>query len=65
MEIQLARNFYNYENFIDKKKGLEEIQKIEQISHILIDNKNVNFNCKNLINDKQYSLFRVTNCFID
>ena len=63
--IQLARNFYNYENFIDKKKGLEEIQKIEQISHILIDNKNVNFNCKNLINHKQYSLFRVTNCFID
>ena len=63
--IQLARNFYNYEKFIDKKKGLEEIQKIEQISHILIDNKNVNFNCKNLINHKQYSLFRVTNCFID
>ena len=63
--IQLANNFYNYEKFIDRKSALEEIQKIEKISHILIDKKNVNFNCENLIDDKQYLLFRVSNCFID
>jgi len=63
--IQLASNFYNYDKFIEKKRGLKEIQKIEKISHILINKNKVNFNCENLIDDKIYSLFRVSDCFID
>jgi len=63
--IQLANNFYNYDKFIEKKRGLKEIQKIEKISHILINKNKVNFNCENLIDDKTYSLFRVSDCFID
>ena len=63
--IQLANNFYNYDKFIEKKRGLKEIQKIEKISQILINKNKVNFNCENLIDDKTYSLFRVSDCFID
>ena len=63
--IKLANNFYDKQEFIDKKNSLIKIQEIESITHILIDKKFVNFDCENLIDHKKYFLFRVSDCFIN
>ena len=63
--IELTNDFYDNQNLIDKIRTLKKIQEIEKISHILIDKKKINIDCKNFIDDKRYLLLRVDDCFID
>ena len=46
--------------FDQRKLILNDINKIENITHILISKDFVN-NCKDLINDKKYALIRLMN----
>ena len=63
--IKLANNFYNNQVFSNKRNALIKIIEIENISHILIEQEFVNFDCENFIDDKKYFLFRVSDCFIN
>jgi hypothetical protein len=59
----LAENFYNKKDIVGKKRLLNEIDSIENISHILINKKNIMINCKNLIDDENYLLLEYDSCF--
>lgn len=61
--LNLAEEFYNNKNIEKRKIILNEINVIENISHILIDKKNIITDCKSLINDKKYLLLDYNQCF--
>lgn len=60
--VDLASEFYNAKSLDEQKNALKKIQKIEKISHILIDKKQLRDRCKNLIDDEKYFLVASNDC---
>ena len=56
-------SFFKTTEFDQRKLILNDINKIENITHILISKKDFANNCKDLINDKKYALISVDECF--
>lgn len=61
--MTLALAFFKTTEFDQRKLILNDINKIENITHILISKKDFTNNCKDLINDKKYALISVDECF--
>ena len=61
--MNLASSFFAAENFDQKMLILSEINEIENISHILINKKDLINDCKDLINDTKYSLVSKKDCY--
>ena len=61
--LDLTRSFYNSKDFDDKKLILENINKIEKVTHILFYKKNFPLNCENLIDDKNFIFVEKNSCF--
>ena len=61
--VNLAKNFYASNNLEKQKSILVDINKIETITHILINKEKLNHNCDDLINHGEYSLVSVINCY--
>lgn len=61
--MNLATSFFTAENFDQKILILNEINKIENISHILIDKNDIMNDCKDLIDDTKYSLVSKEECY--
>tara|TARA_B100000035_G_scaffold81037_1_gene67952 strand:- start:8592 stop:10061 length:1470 start_codon:yes stop_codon:yes gene_type:complete len=61
--MNLAKNFYASNNLEKQKSILVDINKIETITHILINKEKLNHNCDDLINHGEYSLVSVINCY--
>ena len=61
--MDLANEFYSSKNIRAQSKSLEEIQKIEDISHILIRRDKLKIECDDLINHEKFILVSVKDCF--
>ena len=61
--MNLAKSFFGTNDLEKKKTILVEINNLEKVSHILIKKKKLNFKCENLIEDEEYALISVKNCF--
>ncbi len=61
--IQLTQEFYESDNFDEQKLVFENINKVEKISHILIDKKKLYKKCENLIDDRIYALIDANDCY--
>ncbi len=61
--MNLTTSFFSTENFDQKIVILNEIDKIENISHLLINKKDLINNCKDLIDDTKYSLISKEDCY--
>ena len=61
--LDLTRSFYKSKDFDDKKLILENINKIEKVTHILFYKKNFPLNCENLIDDKNFIFVEKNSCF--
>ncbi len=61
--MDLANEFYSSNNITAQSKSLEEIQKIEDISHILIRRDKLKIECDDLINHEKFILVSVKDCF--
>ncbi|MDC2985418.1 hypothetical protein OAY24_01760 [Candidatus Pelagibacter sp.] len=61
--MDLANKFYSSKNIRTQSKSLEEIQKIEDISHILIRRDKLKIECDDLINHEKFILVSVKDCF--
>ena len=61
--IDLANKFYSSKNIKAQSKSLEEIQKIEDISHILISRDKLKIECDDLINHEIFILVSVKDCY--
>ena len=62
-KMKLAQEFFTSDNFNEQKLILENINKFEKISHILIDKKNLYKKCENLIDDKIYAFINANDCY--
>ena len=62
LRIDLAGKFYDSKNLSEQREALKKIQKIEKISHILINKKHLRDDCKSLIEDKKYFLVASKDC---
>ena len=60
--MDLTNKFYSSKNIKAQSKSLEEIQKIEDISHILIRDK-LKIECDDLINHEIFVLVSVKDCY--
>ena len=61
--MDLANEFYSSKNIKAQSKTLEEIQKIEDISHILIRRDKLKIDCDDLINHEKFILVSVKDCY--
>ena len=61
--IDLTNKFYGSKNIEDQKTQLKEIQKIEYISHILINKDKLEIDCNNLINHEVFALVNASDCY--
>ena len=61
--MDLANEFYSSENYKDQLIKLKEIQKIEYISHILINRDKLKIECEDLINHKVFILVNINDCY--
>lgn len=62
--INLASSFFaDKKNFDQKMSILNEINEIENISHVLINKKDLINGCKDLIDDTKYSLVSKKDCY--
>ena len=61
--IDLTNKFYGSKNIEDQKTHLKEIQKIEYISHILINKDKLEIDCNNLINHEVFALVNASDCY--
>jgi len=61
--MDLANEFYSAKNIRAQSKSLEEIQKIENISHILISRDKLKIDCDDLINHEIFILVSVKDCY--
>ena len=59
----LSNEFYSSENYKDQLIKLKEIQKIEYISHILINRDKLKIECEDLINHKVFILVNINDCY--
>jgi len=60
--LDIAKAFYNSSD-LNQKKILEEINKIEKISHILFKKEEMPKKCNNLINNENFALVLSRDCF--
>ena len=60
--LDIAKAFYNSSD-LNQKKILEEINKIEKISHILLKKEKMPKKCNNLINNENFALVLSRDCF--
>ena len=60
--IDLNNKFYSEDDNYNRKILLDKINNIENISHILINKKNITTNCESLIEDQKFLLLDY-NCF--
>ena len=63
LRVKLASNFYNAKNLISQNQFLKEIIEIEKISHILFKKSQFYPECKDLINNKDYILIDISDCY--
>ena len=61
--LDLANDFYSSENINEQIKILKKIQKIENISHIIIKKNKVFVDCDNLIDHDGLMLININSCF--
>jgi len=61
--MKLAKKFFATNTFAEQKLILNDINKIETISHILIYKDNLPNECKDFIDHNEYSLISVENCY--
>ena len=61
--INLAEKFFTSNEFEERKLILENINKIEKVSHILIYQKDLYNNCDNLIDDKKFAFIDAKKCY--
>ena len=61
--VNLANQFYETSDFDKQKIILDDINQIENISHILIDKNELKKNCNNLIEHKIYALINASTCY--
>ncbi len=63
LRVKLASNFYNAKNLISQNQFLKEIIEIEKISHILFKKSQFYPECKDLINNKDFILIDISDCY--
>ena len=63
LRLKLASNFYNAKNLESQNKFLKEIIELEKISHILFKKTQFYPECKDLINDDDYILIKISDCY--
>ena len=63
LRLKLASNFYNAKNLDLQNKFLKEIIELEKISHILFKKSQFYPECKDLINDDNYILIEISDCY--
>ena len=63
LRLKLANNFYNAKNLDLQNKFLKEIIELEKISHILFKKSQFYPECKDLINDDNYILIEISDCY--
>ena len=61
--INLAQKFYEISIFEQQREILMNINKIDFISHILIEKKELNPKCLNLINHEKFALINASTCY--
>ena len=61
--INLAQKFYETSIFEQQKEILMNINKIDFISHILIEKKELNPKCLNLIKHEKFALINSSTCY--
>ena len=61
--VDLASKFFETNDFDKQKIILDDINKIEKISHILIDKNRLTKDCDNLIEHEIYALINSTTCY--
>ena len=63
LRLKLASNFYNAKNLDLQNQFLKEIIELEKISHILFKKSQFYPECKDLINDDDYILIEISDCY--
>lgn len=63
LRVKLASNFYNAKNLNLQNQLLKEILELEKISHILFKKSQFYPRCKDLINDNDYILIDISDCY--
>jgi len=61
--LELANSFYSSGTLDDQIEILKKIQKIENISHIIIKKNKLFVDCNDLINHDVFMLVNINNCF--
>lgn len=61
--LDLANKFYSSENIDDQIEILKKIQRIEIISHIIIEKNKVFVDCEDLIDHDTFMLINIKSCF--
>ena len=61
--VDLADNFYESKSFTEQLINLQKIQKIDEVSHILIRRNDLDIKCKDFINHDIFSLVSVSDCY--
>ena len=62
--VTLAQKFFETNDFDKRAIILNDINQIEEISHILIDKKKLNKDCKNLIDHETFVLISANKCYM-
>ena len=63
LRLKLANNFYNAKNLDLQNKFLKEIIELEKISHILFKKSQFYPECKDLIENDDYILIEISDCY--
>ena len=62
--INLANKFYESSDQVKQKNILNDINRIEKVSHILIKKNTLKKDCDNLIDHEVYALIDINSCYI-
>ncbi len=62
--VNLAQKFFETNDFDKRVIILNDINQLEEISHILIDKKKLNKDCKNLIDHETFVLISANKCYM-
>ena len=61
--ISLSNDFYAQTSYLNQVAQLKKIEKLENISHILLKKSKLEYKCNNLINDDIFALVSVKQCY--
>jgi uncharacterized membrane protein len=62
--VNLAQKFFETNDFDKRVIILNDINQLEEISHILIDKKKLNKDCENLIDHETFVLINANKCYM-